>query len=40
MGTTKVLHSYKYHDKSIFVHKNTLKYLREQQQEIHAHVYV
>lgn len=28
MGTTKVLRSYKYHDKSIFVHKNTLKYLR------------
>lgn len=39
MGTTKVLRSYKYHNKSILVHKNTLKYLREHQQEIYTHVY-
>jgi len=40
MGTTRVLHSYLYHDKSVLVWENTLKYLRERGQEIYTHVYV
>lgn len=39
MGTTKVLCSYKYHDESVLVHKDTLKYLGEHQQEVYTHVY-
>lgn len=40
MGTTRVLCFYLHRDKSVLVWENTLKDLRERQQEMYTHVYV